>query len=337
MKTFIKIFFPFFVAFTTTFSQTTVGKYGGEFLSLGVGSRSFAMGGASVALVNDVTAGYWNPSALTSLQHTQLALMHEERFGNFLNYDYASVGFPMENNSALGISAIRLAADNNYDTRGALIDVNTGQTITNINNPNARIDPSKIKTFSVADVAIYLSYAKQQFDNLSLGANVKLIRRDNAEYNAFGVGFDVSAKYFVNEDFFLGANFQDVTTTFLSWNTGRNELISPTLKIGGAYFIDAFGGQIAPAVDFDVRFENRKYASNFHLGGISFDAHSGVEYIYHQMLAFRAGYSEIGQLTYGGGIHLGKFLIDYSFMQFSATNQFNTHRISLLFSLHTQQ
>jgi len=318
------------------FSQTTIGKYGGEFLSLGVGSRSFAMGGASVALVNDVTAGYWNPSALTSLRNTQLALMHEERFGNILNYDYVSVGLPFENNSALGISAIRLAADNNFDTRGALIDVNTGQTITNINNPNARIDVSKVKTFSVADVAIFFSYAKQQFDNLSLGANVKLIRRDNAEFNAFGIGFDVSAQYSVNENFLLGANFQDVTTTFLSWNTGRNELISPTLKIGGAYLFDVIGGQFAPAVDFDVRFENRQYASNFHLGGMSFDVHTGVEYLYKKLLAFRAGYSEIGQLTYGGGIHLGKMLIDYSFMQFSATNQFNTHRISLLFSFESQ-
>ena len=176
---------------TNAISQTSIGKYAGEFLALGVGSRSFAMGGASVALVNDVTAGYWNPSALVLMRATQLSLMHEERFGNLLNYDYASVGFPLESNSAIGLSVIRLASDENYDTRGALIDVNTGETIFDINNPNARIDPSKIRVFSSADIAFFLSYAKQYYDDLSFGANVKLIRRDNAEFSAFGVGFEI--------------------------------------------------------------------------------------------------------------------------------------------------
>ncbi|MBS4027458.1 MAG: hypothetical protein KGZ58_02375, partial [Ignavibacteriales bacterium] len=250
-----------------------------------------------------------------------------------LNYDFASVGFPMSNNTALGISMIRLASDDNYDTRGALIDVNSGQVIHDINNPNARIDPSRVKLFSTADWAIFTSYAFQFSDVLSFGGNVKLLRRENAEYNAFGVGFDIGARYRASEQFILGANFQDVTTTFVSWNTGRNELITPTLKLGSAYLLDALGGQFAPALDVDIRFENRRSASNFNLGSMSFDVHSGMEYLYKNMLALRAGYSEVGVLTYGGGIRLTKFAVDYSFSQYNVFEQFeNTHRISLIIS-----
>ena len=47
--------------------ETGIAKYAGEFLSLGVGGRALGMGGASVALANDVTAGYWNPAGLALL------------------------------------------------------------------------------------------------------------------------------------------------------------------------------------------------------------------------------------------------------------------------------
>ena len=331
------IFYSIIVVIVITIhsNSQTLGKYEGEFLSLGVGSRSFAMGGATVALVNDVTAGYWNPSALTSISKTQIALMHEERFGGFLNYDYAGLALPMKNNSTIGISIIRLASDNNFDTRGALIDANTGQTIANVNNPNARIDPSRVKTFSSSDIALFFSYATQQYENLSLGANIKLIRRDNAEYSAFGVGFDLSSKYVVDNSFLLGANFQDITTTFLSWNTGRNELISPTFKLGIAYLFDVLDGKLSPASDFDIHIENRKYGSNFYLGGISLDIYYGLEYYYKNLIAIRMGYSDVGAYTYGGGIKLEKFDIDYSFSQFNTLNQIdNSQRVSIIFSFN---
>ena len=45
-------------------AQTVFGKYAGEFLSIGVGGRALGMGGAYVALANDVTAGYYNPAGL---------------------------------------------------------------------------------------------------------------------------------------------------------------------------------------------------------------------------------------------------------------------------------
>jgi hypothetical protein len=75
-----------------------------------------------------------------------------------------------------------------------------------------------------------------------------------------------------------------------------------------------------------------------HLGPASFDMHAGVEYQFKDLVALRVGYSDIKQLTLGAGIHLPKLNIDYSFMKFDQTEQLgNTHRISMTFTLETEQ
>jgi hypothetical protein len=136
---------------------------------------------------------------------------------------------------------------------------------------------------------------------------------------------------------FLGANLQDATTTLVAWSTGRNELVSPTLKVGGAYkFVEILGGYIMPALDFDIRFENRRFASNFNIGPVSFDMHAGFEYNFKNIIAVRAGYNDVKQFTIGAGVKLPKLNIDYSFARFSQSETDrlpDSHRISLILTL----
>ena len=42
-------------------------KYSNEFLNIGVSARAFGMGFTSISFIDDVTAGYWNPSGLNDL------------------------------------------------------------------------------------------------------------------------------------------------------------------------------------------------------------------------------------------------------------------------------
>lgn len=315
---------------------TGVGKYAGEFISLGVGGRALGMGGAFVALANDVTAGYWNPAGLSHISYPQLTLMHDEQFGSLVNYDYGAVAIPFGPSSSLGLSLIRLGVDDIPDTRNAGVDINGN--ITYDPNQFSRIDPNKVTYFNAADWALYFSYSKKESDEFSYGANVKIIRRELGDNSATGVGFDVGLWYAPFDELVLGANLQDVTTTFLAWDTGTNELISPTMKVGSAYFIEAFGGKFVPALDFDIRFENRRYASTVNVGPVSLDMHSGVEYQVRDLVALRVGYSDVKQLTFGAGLHLPKLNIDYSFAKFDGTYQLgNTHRISLMFTLEADQ
>jgi len=327
-----------FLISTNLSAQTVIAKYAGEFMAIGVGGRALAMGGAQVASVSDVTAGYWNPAALAKLDYPQFTLMHEEHFGDLVNYNYAAAALPFGKDITFGISAIRLGIDGIPDTRKALIDARTGEIITDINNPFARIDPNKVKEFNNSDWAFYGSFAKRQSENFYWGANVKIISRSIAEENALGIGFDLAGLYMPNERLTLGANIMDVTTTLVAWSTGRNELISPTAKLGAAYKLDFLGGIISPAVDLDVRFENRKFASNFNVGPISFDFHGGFEYSYKNLFALRGGFNDVKQFTLGAGVKLPKLNIDYSFARFAESKISrlpDSHRISLILTLES--
>lgn len=304
----------------------SVAKYAGEFLAIGVGGRAMGMGGAYVALATDATAAYWNPSAAAALDYPEIFLMHDERFAGLVNYDVAAAAIPYGSNASLGLTVVRLGVDGIQDTRNALIDLNgNGQF-----DPGDRIDHSKITYFSSADWAAFLTYAQRGSDDLSYGLNLKLIRRSLGDATATGVGFDLGVRYRAADRIFLGANLQDATTSLIAWSTGRNELISPTLKVGGAASFDLLGGALTPALDVDVRFENRRYASTAHLGPVSFDPRLGLEFDYRQTVALRGGMNDLRQLSVGAGLHLRKLDLDYSFTGFGNNNDLgSTHRISL--------
>jgi len=315
---------------------TGVAKYAGEFMAIGVGGRALGMGGASVALAADVTAAYWNPAGLALVNYPEVVLMHDEQFGSVMNYDYGAVAIPFGPRATLALGVLRLGVDDIPDTRNAGVDINGNVTY----DPNefSRIDPDRVTYFNAADWAFSLSYACRRSEDFSYGANVKFIRRELGDNSATGVGFDVGARYTPVENLQLGAMLQDATTTFLAWDTGTNELISPTLKLGSAYRIDALGGMFTPAIDADLRFENRRYSSMVHIGPVSMDVHSGLEYGYRDLVALRVGYSDVKQLTLGAGLSLPKLRIDYSFAKFDGTDQLgNTHRISLLFTLESDE
>lgn len=333
-KTFVILAIVIF-SISSANSQTVIGKYAGEFMALGVGGRALGMGGAFVAVANDVTAGYYNPAGLANINYPQLSLMHSEQFGDLVNYDYGAVAIPFDNDLSFGLSIMRLGVDGIPDTRNALRDAN-GDGIIDVND-GLRLDYNKITEFSNQDWAFYLTFAKRETDNFYWGANIKVIRRDLAEFGATGIGFDVGAYYSPMPNLFLGGNVQDVTTTIVAWNTGRNELISPTLKLGAAYkFVEILGGYIMPAFDFDVRFENRQFASNFNIGPVSFDMHAGFEYNFKNLISVRAGYNDVKQFTVGAGVRLPKLNIDYSFARFSESEIErlpDSHRISLILTL----
>jgi hypothetical protein len=315
-------------------AQTVMGKYAGEFISIGVGGRALAMGSAFVGVASDVSAGYWNPAALARIEYPQLMLMHDELFGSLVNHDYGAVALPVGRTATLGLSLIRLGVDDIPDTRNAGLDVNGNLTT----DPNLfyRTDPSRVTYFSAADWALYLTYARRHSECFSYGANVKMIVRDLGDHSAWGLGFDVGVWYTPWENLSLGLNVQDVTRTLIVWDTGRNELISPALRLGAAYGIDALGGRFLPAADFSVRFENRRSASTFSAGAVSVDVCGGLEYLFKSLVALRVGYTDVKQFTLGAGLYLPKVNIDYAFARFGGGGELgNTHRVSLLFTLES--
>ena len=314
-------------------AQTVFGKYAGEFMAIGVGGRALGMGGAFVAVANDVTSGYYNPAGLANLNYPQISLMHAEQFGDLVNYEYGAVAIPYKTDMSLGLSIMRLGVDGIPDTRNAAYDAN-GDGVIDIRTD--RLNYDAITEFSDQDWAFYLTFAKRHSETFYWGASIKIIRRDIAEYSATGIGFDVGAFYMPMQNLYLGANIQDVTTTLVAWSTGRNELISPTVKVGAAYKLEILGGTVMPAVDFDIRFEDRRYSAYTNLGPVSLDTHAGLEYTFKNLFSIRGGYNDVKQFTVGAGIKLPKLNIDYSFARFSGSEierLDDSHRISLILTL----
>jgi hypothetical protein len=320
---------------TNLYGSIVTGKYAGEFMAIGVGARPLGMGGAFVAIANDVTAAYWNPAGLLHLNYPQLSGMYAQQFANIVNYNYGGVAAPMDKKSTLAVSFIRLGVDDIPYTEIPRHDLETGATY-NEDGTIKRNIPFILRTFTDAEWAIYLSYAKLVNENFSWGSNIKIVTKQVGDNSAWGLGFDLGFMYRLYPRFVLGVNFQDITTTLLAWDTGRREAITPTLKTGVAYFYDfpLLAGKIIPALDFDIRFENRRFASQFNIGPVSFDSHLGVEYEFKNILALRGGITDVGKFTVGTGIKLPKLNIDYAFLNHELGE---THRISLTLSLEEKK
>ena len=279
-----------------SFTPLYAAKYAGEFLSLGVGGRPIALGGAFVAESGDVLDGYYNPAGLSMLEGSQAVFMHSETFGSLLNHDFLAYARPVgsgENKAAIAISLYRLGG---------------GGIIVTAQNP---IDSTiyKVSEKSHADYAGYISYSRKLGQRFSAGVSGKLIYRSIIDQSAYGIGLDLGGLYNLSNWADVGLNLQDITTTLLSYSTGTKESIFPTAKLGlklhssyGKFFGALF-------TDGDFRFEGRDYAAQFSMGKVSLDSHVGMEISYLERIAARIG-SDDGNLTMGAGLRFKHFSID---------------------------
>ncbi len=186
-------------------SQDLTPKYSNEFLSIGVSARALGMGGAQVGAVRDVTAAYWNPAALTGIQHQyEFSLMHAEYFAGIAQYDYLGFSTPLGNQNQIAVSLIRFGVDDIPDTR-FLYDA------------NGAINYNNIQFFNAADYAVLLSFARDISDKIKLGANAKVIHRNVGKFaQAWGFGLDVGGIY-IQKRMTFGLMLRDITTTYNAW------------------------------------------------------------------------------------------------------------------------
>lgn len=112
---------PIFLATGRLQAQSSP-KYSNEFLAIGVGALALGMLNAMTSAVNDVTAVYWNPAALTDIEFKyQFAAQHAAYFAGVANYDYIGAAMAVDTDSHIGLSLIRLGIDDIPDTRCFLI------------------------------------------------------------------------------------------------------------------------------------------------------------------------------------------------------------------------
>lgn len=271
--------------------------YAGEFLALGAGARSMALGSAYVALADDATAGYWNPAGLESVGRRQAHLMHAQRYGGMVSHDFLALAGPWRRDQGLAVSLVRIGVDDIHFTE--LQD--PGQPLSESNRPVIA------STHSSADYALYLSYGRRLHPRLTLGASLKGIYRSVGAYSARGIGVDAGARVELHQAVHAALVVRDATTTPVAWSTDTTDRIHPSLLAGMAYTTGVASGRLTTLLAARI-------------GGDAADAgdarplHAGLEYVYRQ-LALRAGLEE-GRQAFGFGLRLNERIqLDFAYAQ----------------------
>ncbi|CAN5587087.1 PorV/PorQ family protein [soil metagenome] len=329
-------------------------KYSNEFLAIGVGGRGLGMGNAQVATVSDASSSFWNPAGLSLVKGSVQAMgMHSEYFAGIAKYEYLGLVAKVDATRALAFSFVRFAVDDIPDTT-ELIDA------------SGFINYDKLKSFSAADYAFFLSYALQsKIAGLRYGGSVKVVHRTAGDFgHAWGFGLDLGVQYDRGKWQF-GLMGKDITTTFNSWtfNTDKiaavfsttnneipknsTELTLPKIILGAGYKMN-IGKKftVLPEIDFDMTFDGQR---NVVISGdpISFDPHLGFEIGYDDFIFLRGGVNNIQQVkdqegakstifqpNMGVGIRLKNLTIDYSLTNIGSQETLYSNVFSLKLDIY---
>jgi hypothetical protein len=317
-------------------APSTATRYAGEFLRIGVGARALGMGSAFAGLADDGTAAFWNPAGLATLDSREVTAMHAEQFGSIVKYDFLSytmpLGSPGKPKQALAVSLIRLGVDEIPDTRGLdIIDVN-GNGKFDYPEDRLIVDESRFVFDSDNDLALLFSYARQVGRGFSLGGNLKVVRQWLGDsLRSSGFGLDLGVLYVGANGWSGGAKLTDATTTRILWNTGTNEYIAPSLRVGGARTVSFQNHRhtVTAALDVQVGFSDEQLSSQANVGSVTFEFHPGLEYWLERRVAVRAGF-EAQNFSAGAGFRYRKLGLDYAYLDHQDLDA--SHRISASFA-----
>jgi hypothetical protein len=337
------------VALTCALLTTVLGgdaaadKYAGAFMEDGGGARALALGGAFTAVADDPSAAFWNPAGLSFATERSVMLMHSERFGGLIDRDYASYMQPVNwsllggEESAFGLSLIRLGVDDIPFTSHLedALDVNNDGTVDDDELLGLFEYRDQIEWVSDSEYALFVSYA-EKLGEWRLGGSLKLVSQNVGEYSSFGIGMDVGLmRRGIWRNLDVGLKIQDVTTTYLSWDTGRDEIIAPAVIPGLAYRVPVpqWDATVLIATSFETRFENRgDIADQYASGSMSTNMHTGLEVGVADKVFVRGGYDsgwDSADFTAGAGFRLSRLIVDYAYAGDTLDIQESTHRVSL--------
>ncbi len=301
---------------------TKTGTTASKFLSMGIGPRAIAMGGAYTAVANDASSMYWNPAGIASLKRNQLIFAQTNWLVDIkLNYLGAVFNLGDLGNAGISITAMSMG----------------DMKITTEVNPEGTGD-----TFSAGMYALGFSFARYLTQNFILGANIKYVREDISNSSAQGLALDIGTIFTTP---FYGIRFSSSITNFGTKMrmTGDDLLIqhdpNPNVfgdnsNINAYYQTDSYDMplrlQIGLAKDIRI-LEGQRLT----LAADATHPNDNTEYVnlggelalFHDMVFLRAGFKSLFMkdreegLTLGAGYRtpkIGNFnlAIDYAFQDF---------------------
>ena len=311
-----------------------VGTTSAQFLKIEAGSRAVAMGGAFVAVDNDATALYWNPSGIARLPKSELVLIHTKWLAD-ISFNYVGLVLPLSSVDAIGISITALSMDEK-EVRTVLYPEGTGEK------------------YNAGDIAAGLSYARNLTNRFSIGFTAKYIQQKIWNMTSSSVALDIGTLFITGfNDMKIGmsiSNFgskmqlegKDISITYDPdpGKYGNNDKIPAELQTGKFDLPLIFRVGLAMDVLKSERNRLTVAVDAVHPNDNTENMNFGAEYAYNDLLFLRIGYknlftrdSEEG-FTAGAGIEYALFgntllYVDYAYQDFGLLN--NVQRFSLGF------
>jgi hypothetical protein len=282
-------------------ADVAVGGSSAGFLGFEVGGRPAGMGGAQTASATGVTAQYWNPAGLTSLDRQQVGAMHATWLGD-LSYEW--LGYARPTGPSHGVTSLSIA----------YFHLPSIQGVDEFDNPTG--------SFNVYDMAVTAGYARSLGKGVSVGTNAKMIRENLATVAATGFAVDLGAMADLGGTK-VGAVAQNLGPS-MSFD-GSSYPLPRQVRFGVSR--ELYMGRVLLAADYDMPSD---YYNDFRFG---------TELRAHPNVSLRLGYrQEFGAasndpatgFSFGLGLHLKQLSMDYAM---TPSNEFdNVQRISFGYS-----
>ncbi|MDD5688219.1 MAG: PorV/PorQ family protein [Elusimicrobia bacterium] len=285
--------------------EAGVGSSAMQFLKVGVGAKQEGMGGAQVAVAEDVNSVYWNPAGLGSVSATEFSFMHLSYFEG-ISYEYLAFGHPVSESSTIGLQVMYL----NYGSIDKTLEDSAG----------AYDAVGSVGSYSPKDIGGAISYGKQVDDTINVGGSLKIASQKIDTDNTSGFGLDLGVEYVpVKGGIQLGLAVQN-----LGGKVGSDSMPG-NIKAGLGKKFSAFEGENNLTLAVDV---------NYGLDTAITKENIGMELMLAEMIGIRAGYKlgyDEETYTLGGGFRIAgessTFNLDYAFVPTKDLG--DTHRISL--------
>lgn len=213
-ETRIKIILPVFILGFILTSDAFAGVGAASYLNIPVGARAAAMGGASVAIVNDAGAVYWNPARLGVCKRLTLtsSVLSNKRGDNGIygdikcDHHFLSIAVPLGSLGTIGLGF------KNF-------------TIGDIEIRNE--DGEQEGFFSNNEYALFLAYGLQVVpDRMSIGLSYKYLRQKftlTGDPTAWGQGISIGLSYQAMQYIRLALRADD--DILMKWENGHEDQV----------------------------------------------------------------------------------------------------------------
>lgn len=156
-------------------AQVVGGTHIYEFLNLSNSARITSLGGTLTSVRDDdIALAYGNPALLNPLMHQQLTFNYNFHMAGISN-GYAAYGHHVEPWKTTFHGGVQYINYGSFDATNVFGQING--------------------TFNAAEYAVTLGAARQVYDKLAIGTNIKFISSQFEGYGSIGLAMDIGAYY----------------------------------------------------------------------------------------------------------------------------------------------